>query len=59
MMTINEQANKEIIKAIRTLDRALTLLENEPAYINRGDIFHASAVQAVNRLITAIETLND
>jgi hypothetical protein len=59
MLTINEQANKEIAKAIKSLNKALELLTAEPAYNNGGDIFHSSTVYNVNRIITAISKLND
>ena len=59
MLTINEQANKEIAKAIKSLNKALELLEDEQAYNNGGDIFHSSTVYDVNRIITAISKLND
>lgn len=59
MLTINEQANKEILKAKKILNRALELLEAEQAYNNNGDIFHNSTVCDVNRIITAIQHLND
>ena len=39
MLTINEQANKEIAKAIKSLNKALELLEDEQAYNNGGDIW--------------------
>lgn len=59
MFTINEQANKEIAKAIKSLNKAEDLLEAEKAYNNKSDIFHNSTVYDVNRIITAIEKLND
>jgi hypothetical protein len=59
MLTINEQANKEIAKATRSLNKALELLEAEQAYNNKSDIFHNSTVYDVNRIITAIQHLND
>lgn len=60
MLTINEQANKEIAKAIKALDKALNLLMIEGgAYWNKSDIFHNSTVYDVNRIITAIQHLND
>ena len=59
MLTINEQANKEIIKAKKAIDKAIELLTQEPAYNYNKDIFHASTVHDVNRLITASQTLND
>ena len=59
MLTINEQANKEIAKAIKSLNKALELLEAEQAYTNKSDIFHNSTVYDVNRIITAILHLND
>ena len=59
MLTINEQANKEILKAKKILNKALELLEAEQAYHNKSDIFHNSTVYAVNRIITAIQHLND
>ena len=60
MLTINEQANKEITKAIKALDKALDLLMIEGgAYWSKSDIFHNSTVYDVNRIITAIQKLND
>ena len=59
MLTINEQANREILKAKKILNKALELLEAEQAYNNNGDIFHSSTVYDVNRIITAIQKLND
>ena len=59
MLTINEQANKEIEKAIKSLNKALDLLEDEQAYNNNCDIFHNSTVYSVNRIITVIQILND
>lgn len=59
MLTINEQANKEIEKAIKSLNKALELLEDEQAYNNKCDIFHNSTVYSVNKIITAIQKLND
>lgn len=60
MLTINEQANKEIAKAIKSLDKAITILTTEgSAYWNKSDIFHNSTVYDVNRIITAIQKLND
>jgi hypothetical protein len=59
MLTINESANKDIEKAKRMLNRAVETLIKTIAYNNRGDIFHASTVHDVNRIITAIQTLND
>jgi hypothetical protein len=58
-MTINDKANRAIDKAIHELNKALTELENTPAYQNKSDIFHASTVSAVNAIITAINKLND
>ena len=59
MLTINEQVNKEILKAKKILNKALELLTAEQAYNNKSDIFHNSTVYDVNRIITAIEKLND
>ena len=59
MLTINEQANKEILKAKKILNKALELLEAEQAYNNKCDIFHNSTVYDVNRIIKAIQHLND
>ena len=59
MTTINEQANKEIIKAKKAISKALDLLGDEPAYYNNKDIFHNCTVYDFNRLITASEILND
>lgn len=59
MLTINEQANKEITKAIKSLNKALELLTAEQAYNNQSDVFHNSTVYDVNRIITAIQKLND
>lgn len=59
MLTINEQANKEILKAKKILNKALELLESEQAYNNTSDIFHNSTVYDVNRIITVINILND
>lgn len=53
-MTINEQANKEILKAKKALVKAIDLLMEEGgAYWKESDIFHNTTVNAVNRLITA------
>ena len=59
MLTINEQANVKIMKAIKAMDEAVELLMNEPAYNNNKDVFHASTVRDVNRLITAVEIMNE
>lgn len=59
MMTINEQANREIVKAKKALDKAISLLMDEPGYWNNKDIFHDCTVNECNRLITALELLND
>ena len=59
MLTINERANKEIIKAKKAINQAIELLTRETAYNSNNDIFHASTVHDVNRLITASQTLND
>ena len=59
MLTINEQANKEIAKAIKSLNKALELLEDKQPYNNKSDIMHNSTVYDVNRIITAIQILND
>ena len=59
MLTINEQANNEILKAKKILNKALELLEAEQAYNNKSDIFHNSTVYDVNRIITVITILND
>ena len=59
MLTINEKANKEILKAKKAIANAIDLLTEEPAYNNRADIFHNTTVNEVNRLITSIEILND
>lgn len=59
MLTINDKANKEIIKAKRALNRAIELLTQETAYNNSNDIFHASTVHDVNKIITACQKLNE
>lgn len=59
MLTISESANKDIEKAKRILNKALETLTETIAYNSSGDIFHASTVHDVNRIITAIQTLND
>ena len=57
MMTISEKANKELDKARKALLNALDALTLSDAYNLPSDIFHASTVKDVNRIITAIETL--
>ena len=59
MLTINDTANREILKAKKALAKAIDILTEERAYQERADIFHNTTVHDVNRLITAIETLND
>ena len=59
MMTINEQANKEILKAKKAIAKALDLLMDEQAYWNNKDMFHNSTVYQCNRLVTVSEILND
>lgn len=59
MYTISDNANKEIQKAKKALDKAIQTLTETTAYNNTNDIFHASTVYDVNRLITAISKLND
>ena len=58
-MTINETANKEIVKAKRAILKAIEALTEEQAYNNKADIFHACTVYAVNKLITASQTLTE
>jgi hypothetical protein len=59
-MTINEQANKEILKAKKALVKAIDLLMEEGgAYWNKKDIFHNCTVFAVNHLITASKTITE
>ena len=59
-MTINEQANKEILKAKKALVKAIDLLmEDGGAYWNNRDIFHNTTVNAVNRLITASQIITE
>ena len=59
-MTINEQANREILKAKKALVKAIDLLmENGGAYWNEKDIFHNTTTHAVNRLITASEIITE
>lgn len=58
-MTINEQANKEILKAKKALAKAIDLLMDCGAYWNEKDIFHNCTVYAVNHLITASKTITE
>lgn len=59
-MTINEQANKEILKAKKALVKAIDLLTEEGgAYWKSSDIFHNTTVNAVNRLITASQIITE
>jgi hypothetical protein len=58
-MTINEQANKEILKAKKAIAKAIDLLSEEKAYNNKSDIFHNCTVFAVNHLITASKTITE
>lgn len=59
MLTINDQANKEIIKAKRAISKAIDILVSTPEYNNGQSIFHNTTVYDVNRLITASKTLSD
>lgn len=59
MTTINDNANKEIQKAKRALNKAIETLIQTPAYNNKSDIFHACTVSDVNKLIMASEKLNE
>lgn len=59
-MTINEQANKEILKAKKALSKAIDLLMEEGgAYWNEKDIFHNCTVFAANHLITASKIITE
>ena len=59
MYTIKDNANKEIEKAKRALNKAIEILAATPEYNSAGLIFHNATVQDVNRLITAAQLLND
>lgn len=58
-MTINEQANNEILKAKKAILKAVDLLMKECAYFERADIFHGTTVNAVNRLLTASHIITE
>ena len=58
MITINDTANKEIIKAKRALVKALDFLMEEQAYWNERDIFHKSTKKDVDRLHAIMAELN-
>lgn len=59
MYTISNSVNKDIQQAKRALNRALEALTATIAYNNNNDLYHACTVSEVNRIITAIELLND
>lgn len=58
MTTINDTANKEIMKAKRALHKAIECLKEEPSYENERDIFHKTTKKDTERLIEIIKELN-
>lgn len=58
-MTINDKANKELEKALKALRKASDALIDTPEYWNNKATFHNTTVNAVNRIITATQILND
>ena len=58
-MTNYEIAQKEIVKALRAIDKAAELIADMPEYTDSKSIFHAQAVSQYNHLITAAHNLND
>ena len=59
MMTNYERAQAELIKALKALDRAATLIGDTPEYNDRNSIFHAQTVSQYNRIVTASQIINE
>lgn len=59
MLTINETANREILKAKRALAKAIDILVNTPEYESNYSIFHACTVNEVKRMVDAVNLLNN
>lgn len=58
MTTINDTANKEIMKAKRALHKAIDALMEERAYWNENDIFHKTTKKDTDRLLEIMKELN-
>ena len=59
IMTNYERAQAELIKALKALDRAATLIGDTPEYNDRNGIFHAQTVSQYNRIVTASQIINE
>ena len=57
-MTNYERAQAELIKALKALDRAATLIGDTTEYNDCNSIFHAQTVNQYNRIVTASQIIN-
>ena len=59
MTTQDITVNQCIIKAQLQIEKAIILLQDDPAYTDKSDPFHNDIVYNTNRLITILMMLED